>query len=504
MLKSVIALNQSLGKAIILQSYDYSKFFDRESLSDCMNSLYNYDVKGKLYRLLYIMNRQTKFRVQTPVGMTEEAIRGEGLAQGSLEGAIVSSVSLDYDVNKFFKNSVEETSYFSVRLQPLLYQDDVARIASTVKSAQSGNRKMEVIAETKLLDYNYEKSGFLIVGDKKAKKKIIDALEKSPLMFCEKKMKQENAIKYLGDWLSADGLADSVKVTVNKRFGLAQRAIADIRAIIDDYRNCIVGGLATGLSIWEAAVLPGLLYNSECWTNMTNAVLQQLEKLQLKFYRSILAVGSGCPLPIIYWDTGGMLVKYRIIKRKLLFFHHLENLPPGCLAKEIVEVQKVNNLPGLVKECLDVLHKAGIYDVSSYPKKQWKNVVDKLCKKMNEDDLLQQMKNYKKLDLNELKQENCKLKDYMSSLNLHSARLRFKIRAKMTPTIQMNFKSDKAFKANNWICLGCDSSNLDTQAHVLICSGYTDLRDGKNLEIDKDLVDYFSAVIRRRMNITVD
>ena len=197
-----------------------------------------------------------------------------------------------------------------------------------------------------------------------------------------------------------------------------------------------------------------------------NAVLQQLEKLQLKFYRSILAVGSGCPLPIIYWDTGGMLVKYRIIKRKLLFFHHLENLPPDCLAKEIVEVQKVNNLPGLVKECLDVLHKAGIYDVASYSKKQWKNVVDKLCKKMNEDDLLQQMKNYKKLDLNELKQENCKLKDYMSSLNLHSARLRFKIRAKMTPTIQMNFKSDKAFKANNWICLGCDSSNLDTQAHV--------------------------------------
>ena len=38
------------------------------------------------------MNKQTKFRVKTPVGLTEEAIRGEGLAQGSLEGALVSSV----------------------------------------------------------------------------------------------------------------------------------------------------------------------------------------------------------------------------------------------------------------------------------------------------------------------------------------------------------------------------------------------------------------------------
>ena len=98
---------------------------------------------------------------------------------------------------------------------------------------------------------------------------------------------------------------------------MAQRAVADIRAIIDDCRNSIVGGLATGFSIWEAAVLPGLLYNSECWTNMSNVVLQQLEKLQLKFYRSMLAVGSGCPLPIIYWDTDGMMIK------KIVIFLHL-------------------------------------------------------------------------------------------------------------------------------------------------------------------------------------
>ena len=200
-----------------------------------------------------------------------------------LEGALVCSVSLDSDVDEYFRDSVDETSYFSVRLQPLLYQDDVARIAPTVKSAQVGNCKMEIIAETKLLDYNLEKSGFLVVGDKKAKKKIIDELDKSPLMFCDKTMKQESTIKYLGDWLSADGLTDSVKVTVSKRFGLAQRAIADIRTIIDECQNSVVGGLATGLSIWEAAVLPGLLYNSECWTNISNTVLQQLKNYNYDF-----------------------------------------------------------------------------------------------------------------------------------------------------------------------------------------------------------------------------
>ena len=136
-----------------------------------------------------------------------------------------------------------------------------------------------------------------------------------------------------------------------------------------------------------------------------------------------------------------MMIKYRIIKRKLLFFHHLENLPSDSLVKEIFEVQKSLDLPGLVKECLDIMNKAGINDVESYSKNQWKNTVDKLCKQMNEDDLLDQIRKYKKLDFDELKQERCELKNYMASLNLHSARLRFKIRANMTPTIQMNFKS---------------------------------------------------------------
>ena len=141
------------------------------------------------------------------------------------------------------------------------------------------------------------------------------------------------------------------------------------------------------------------------------------------------------------------------------------------------------------------MNKAGINNVESYSKNQWKNTVDKLCKRMNEDDLLDQIRKYKKLDFEELKRERCELKNYMDSLNLHSARLRFKIRANMTPTIQMNFKSDPAFKANKWSCLGCNNRNLDTQAHVLLCEGYEDLRDNKNFDNDKDLVGYFAAVI---------
>jgi len=69
--------------------------FDAENLTDVMNEIYKNEVRGKLYRLLYMMNQNTRIRVQTPVGITDAANTGEGLGQGTVEGALASSINLD-------------------------------------------------------------------------------------------------------------------------------------------------------------------------------------------------------------------------------------------------------------------------------------------------------------------------------------------------------------------------------------------------------------------------
>ena len=61
--KSVISLYDSFGIPLILQLYDVSKFFDRESLRDGMNSVYHSGIRGKLYRLLFLLNSETKITV---------------------------------------------------------------------------------------------------------------------------------------------------------------------------------------------------------------------------------------------------------------------------------------------------------------------------------------------------------------------------------------------------------------------------------------------------------
>ena len=97
-MRSVISLYKLCGKALIVQLYDISNFFDREMLRDCMDTLYNNGIRGKLYRLIYEMNRETSIKVRTAVGVTSEENTGEGVGQGTLDGAIISACSIDYTV----------------------------------------------------------------------------------------------------------------------------------------------------------------------------------------------------------------------------------------------------------------------------------------------------------------------------------------------------------------------------------------------------------------------
>ena len=86
--------------------------------------------------------------------------------------------------------------------------------------------------------------------------------------------------------------------------------------------------------------------------------------------------------------------------------------------------------------------------------------------------------------------------------------MKFKLKTGMTPTVRMNFPSDREFSRRLWTCPGCTEDKTgydkveglrDTQAHILICPGYAELREDKDLSRDKDLVTYFRNVIQKRL-----
>ena len=261
----------------------------------------------------------------------------------------------------------------------------------------------------------------------------------------------------------------------------------------------------TGLDIWEIAVILMILNNAETWLDVSGKTITTLEKLQLKFLRCLLGVGTGCPIPILYSETGVLLMEFRILQRKLMFIHHVFNSGENSLAREVMTLQAQLDLPGIYQECKIFLARFGLDNLCHLSKFQFKSRVKAKIRELNKNKLVEKVRaQYKKIDLEKFANDDHKLKPYFKSLSVIEARLRFKIASSMTPTVKMNFQSDKQFSRNLWTCENCASTSCsdigvrDTQTHILLCPGLTNLREGFDLSKDKDLVDYFQAVIKLR------
>ena len=157
---SLIQLSEMNGSSLLLSLFDIEKFFDKEAAVDVHYELYKSDVKGKIYRLLYLLNPNIRIKVRTPVGLTEAADTGPGIGQGTVPGAIVSAAGLDNGVKEVFHEDEEDDSvkmdddishqtvkYDDIPIHPLLFQDDLFSASNSVEGAQQVNLKMEHLME---------------------------------------------------------------------------------------------------------------------------------------------------------------------------------------------------------------------------------------------------------------------------------------------------------------------------------------------------------------------
>ena len=162
-------------------------------------------------------------------------------------------------------------TYGSVPLAPLLFQDDVLHAAEGVKEARSANLKMSRVVKRLNLTLNEDKSFCIAIGTKKQRLKIQAELEKEPLFCGDIDTRLKDKFKWLVQTLSSGGLAESVAATVEAREGKIRGACLEIAHIVNDWRAHIVGGMETGLLLWEACCVPSLLNGAGTWMEISKA-----------------------------------------------------------------------------------------------------------------------------------------------------------------------------------------------------------------------------------------
>ena len=416
---------------------------------------------------------------------------------------MISSINLDIPIRTFFHESEHEVQYGDIEMGPIIYQDDLARLASSVVHAQAGIDKVEICMETKMLDLHDEKSCFLVVGKGKKLDIVKNELKASPLTLYGQPMKQKTQEKYLGDILHCDGLAASVKATVETRAASLKSGATEVRAIIEDCRSNCFGGLGVGLDIYELAYIPALLNNAQSWVEIDKTTLDKLEDLQYNFLRILLSTPVSTPRAALVWDCGMLRMKFRIMEKKLLFLHYIITQNDESLAHQILYEQKKHQWPGLVQECMQFIAEVKILDPFqiSLSKGEWRRIVKKAITKANSDELKDEIVNkYKKLEKSVLANEEFGRKDYIKNLNLQQARTNFKFRSSMTQHVKMNQKNNREYADALWRCEECGLQ--DTNAHLLWCKGYESLREGKDLGCDKQLCNYLQSIFKSRSEET--
>ena len=151
-----------------------------------------------------------------------------------------------------------------------------------------------------------------------------------------------------------------------------------------------------------------------------------LEKLQNLFLNNLLGVFN-CPVPLMLWDLSVLSIHLRVLKEKLILYHHIVCLPEDALAHQVLVVQQNLQLPSILDEIVQFLNKHEINDVRNYSKRDWKFLIKQKIHFENREFLIESSQRYKKIDYLSLASEEYGLKDYFSELDLPKPRIKFRV-----------------------------------------------------------------------------
>ena len=302
--------------------------------------------------------------MRTGSGVSARGLAGPVTGQGGGGAALASALNLDIGVQDYFGDSIDEDCYGSVRLQPLIYIDDVNRSCIDVNSMRAGNANFASMAAAKQPNFLFKKSFYLIIGTENFKAKSRLEIQEDPVMLGKSMILEKQEEKYLGDILSSEGLSESVQCTVKDREGKVKGSIYELRAIIEDFRMQAVGGIEAALDLYESCVVPSLLANCPTWLGVKQHTVDRLDSIQDLFGRVLLQVPQSSPRLATRAALGLTGMKWRLLEEKVLLLIAIKQQEDDCLAKQVLQEQARMGWPGLAEEVKYICKEIGLPDAS--------------------------------------------------------------------------------------------------------------------------------------------
>ena len=149
---------------------------------------------------------------------------------------------------------------------------------------------------SKLKDYKE----LVLEGDGKIVRQV--QLEKDPMKIGGLTIEYAVNEKCLGDYVSELGCRQSIDDTIKERMRKLTSKANDIIMLADAPIMGADGTSMAAIKLYEATVVPALLFNSESWIGITEAPINELQGIQDKFLRKLMHLAISTPKAILPWE----------------------------------------------------------------------------------------------------------------------------------------------------------------------------------------------------------
>ena len=447
---------------IQVQVTDVETCFDKLWLENCINALFENNLKNDMLNLLYLENRNAQIAVK----VNNQLSRRTNVTNVEIQGSIWSSLKCTSVMDTLNKHVMNQES-----LQYFYKQDKHIPIGirgmvdDTLGISQCGNTSIELnsvinsFIETQRLTLSEKKSVVVHIGNKQKCKQKCPKLKVHSALMAE-----SESTKYLGNFISSQGgVSDTVEDRRKKGWG----KVAQVMAILESV-NFGSHKVEVGLLLRRAILVNSLLFTAETWSGVTERDLVRLEQVDQALLDKLVNGHSKSAREFAYLETGAIKLRHILTINRLMFHYNLLQTDKKETTRKIYEKQKEQTTKGdwfeyLLKDFKFIQEEMDEDKIRKMDKQTYKNHIKEKVKKAAFDHFLKEKEKHTKL--NEVNYTELKIQKYLTSnkFSNEERNLLYSLRSRCHDS-KNNFR--KMNKHNLRCIFGCTS--LEDQRHTFI------------------------------------
>ena len=491
-LNAIMNSLKSHEKAVDFQVYDIEKCFDSLWLHEVVNSLYEAGLQNDKLPLLFLENNNAKVAVKTQERISKRVSIHNLIMQGSIWGSLCCVVMMD-KLGKLVYNKPELMYKYKgkVATPPLQMVDDILGIQKCSSKSLQLNTAINTFINLEKLKLSKKKCHNIHIGR--------NNLQCPPLKIHGSDMQNSEQEKYLGDIVDRKGTCrPNIENRKLKGYGISSNILAIVNEVPLGHWK-----VQAGLSLRQAMLLNGILFNSEAWQGPETKDILVLEKVDEALLRGILGAHPKIPLEALYLETKSIPIRFIVASRRILYLHTILQKNPSEMIPQIYEAQKENFEPGdfvnLVKNDFELIGlKMSEYEIRHTNKQKFKKIVKNKVSDAAFNFLKCRQATHSKMK--KLSYEKFEMSQYLCS-PLFTKNSRSLLLALRTRTVR-GIKSDFPGIYRDKLCpVGCGEN--DTIQNILTCKVLQQHHSSHDVTSSKvKYEDIFSEDVKKQKQVT--